>query len=180
MVLWLFYWRKGEVDMEVSTGQIVLYFFKAIPVLDKVFTKVSSQMLNGIWCSCWQYGKDEEYQIGTMVIRQLGSAVQAQVYSSSGMWNYKGTFKDNWLSARFGTKAINGRIDLEVSDNGRNTDRLIGSWSGLVDLPTENPHELERKYIKNLPHFASRRKCVNYKCHVKRFEAGEGICTRSV
>lgn len=168
--------------MEVSLGQIFLSLIKYVPLIEKGINKFRPQMLNGIWCSCWQFGLDDQtYQLGTMKVRQLGKAVQAKVYSSSGVWNYKGTFEDDWLTARFGDKGgITGRINLEVSDAGRNTDKLKGTWTGFVDLPTENPNELERKRVNELPIFAARGRCVNYYCHTKKFQDGQGTCTKNV
>ena len=159
----------------ITTALIVL--IKIIPIAEKAAAHLSHQDLRGVWCACWKTQKGgEHYQIGSMNIRQIFSAVSGEFYSADLAWPFKGQFKNGQLGGTYKIDKDNvGHFILRFADQRLNTDRLIGTWEGLVVQPST----LAVKEKTGLSLFAARGKCAGPRCHIRKFKSGEGVCTRS-
>jgi hypothetical protein len=132
----------------------------------------------GVWCSCWSVTEEaDSYEIGSLVMNQLGATVSAEFYSGQNYWTARGKLKNNNLQLAYPiSDGTLGWVDLRFADEGQNTSLLKGTWLGKFHHWDENRRLKVGTCSGKL--FAARDKACVEDCRIKKFAIGkEGACT---
>jgi len=166
----------GGTSVGIYQGvKIGYYVMKHIPTVAEWYGKLTHQLLNDIWCTCWQIeaSKPPVYEVGTMVLSQIGKSIEGTIYCADKKSSVKGTYKNGTLNCTYKMgKEDHGFFRMMFSDEGQNKDRLKGDWYGLV-----RDRDGSVVFKKGVAFYGARNGCVSRECHQSKLSGNhQGLC----